>query len=215
MDLAVWFGPARDQGPRGTCLAFAVTAAHEWSRQCRRAAFTDLSEEYLYWASKKVDGNHSSGTSGQSMSSALITAGQCDSTSWPYRGDTDETASDYGPPAAAGVVVRRARLTRRPGSAIDEIRADLDRGAVSVLVIDVWKQFYKPVAGVLTAPAQADLLGTRHAVLAIGYSATDSQVLIRNSWSATWGSNGHALMPFAAWVVAGIDAWIVEDDVDP
>jgi C1A family cysteine protease len=215
VNLAAWFGPVRDQGPRGTCLAFAVTAAHEWARQCRRAVSTDLSEEYLYWASKGVDGNRNSGTSAISMSTALMATGQCEANSWPYRGDTDEKSSAYGPPAAAGLHLRRARLSRRTSSAMDDIRIDLDRGLVSVLVIDVWKQFYKPLAGVLAAPAAADLLGMRHAVLAVGYSATDSQVLIRNSWSPTWGNNGHALMPFAAWPIAGIETWLVEDDVDP
>ncbi len=169
----------------------------------------------MYWASKGVDGNRSSGTSCHSMSTALRDTGQCDATSWQYRGDTDETSTAYRPPAAAGVDLRRARLTRRSSSAIDDIRAALDRAAVSVLIIDVWKQFYKPVSGVLTAPAPADLLGTRHAVLAVGYSASDSELLIRNSWSGTWGIHGHALMPFAAWGVAGIDAWVVEDDLDP
>lgn len=214
VDLAPWFGPVRDQGPRGTCLAFAVTAAHEWSRQYRRGVSTDLSEEYLYWASKGVDGNRSSGTSCQSMASALLNTGQCEATSWPYRGDTDEASSGYGPPAV-GVHLRRASLTRRSTSAIDDIRAHLDSGAVSVLVIDVWKQFYKPVFGVLTTPTPADLLAARHAVVAVGYSASDSHLLIRNSWSATWGNNGHALMPFAAWAIAGINAWVVDDDVDP
>jgi C1A family cysteine protease len=214
VDLAPWLGPVRDQGPRGTCLAFAVTAAHEWSRQCRRAVSADLSEEYLHWATKGVDGNRSSGTSCRSMATALLATGQCDAKSWPYRGDRDETSSTYEPPADAGVSLWRAGLSRRTSSALDDIRADLDRGLVSVLIIDIWKQFYKPVNGVLTAPAPADLLGTHHAVLAVGYSASDSQLLIRNSWSDTWGNTGQALMPFAAWAIAGINAWVVEDNVD-
>jgi hypothetical protein len=58
VDLSGSLGPVRDQGNRGTCLAFATTAGHESTRLSDLGGpRTDLSEELLYWACKQVDGN--------------------------------------------------------------------------------------------------------------------------------------------------------------
>lgn len=75
VDLSVSCGLARDQGPRGTCLAFAVTSAHEARRRCCYNESTALSEEFLYWACKEIDGNTSSGTRPTAVSAALRQAG--------------------------------------------------------------------------------------------------------------------------------------------
>lgn len=75
VDLSASCGLTRDQGPRGTCLAFAVTSAHEARRRCCYNESTALSEEFLYWACKEIDGNTSSGTRPTAVSAALRQAG--------------------------------------------------------------------------------------------------------------------------------------------
>ena len=55
VDLRALMAPVRDQGQRGTCLAFAVTAAHEVGRSGGSSP-EDLSEEALYWGCKRTDG---------------------------------------------------------------------------------------------------------------------------------------------------------------
>jgi hypothetical protein len=75
-DMRELLPPAHDQGQRGTCVAFAVTAAHELARAAGAAVSEDLSEEALFWGCKLIDGNWRSGTSFSSASAALGATGQ-------------------------------------------------------------------------------------------------------------------------------------------
>ncbi len=75
VDLRPLFPPVRDQGIRGTCVAFAVTAAHELARQSSIGNYEDLSDEALYWNCKQIDGDLQEGTSFDSAAEALEQAG--------------------------------------------------------------------------------------------------------------------------------------------
>src|SRR5207249_3563775 len=51
------FGPIRDQGKRGTCVAHAVVALQEClEARVQGALSPDLSEQFLYWSCKMNDG---------------------------------------------------------------------------------------------------------------------------------------------------------------
>src|SRR5690348_5225320 len=100
IDLRPLFPPVGDQGMRGTCVAFAVTSAHEIVLFKRTGTLHDLSEEALYWHCKQIDGDQDSGTSFDSAAAALKQHGQPTEEKWPYDGVRDETAPDYTPPQA-------------------------------------------------------------------------------------------------------------------
>src|SRR3989442_11222287 len=76
--------PVRDQGARPTCVAFAVSAAHELSRTGGSVVFEDLSEEALYWGCKQHDRRTTPGTSFSSAHAALVQWGQPAEEVWPY-----------------------------------------------------------------------------------------------------------------------------------
>ena len=82
----VW--PVRDQGARGTCVSFAVTACVEIATAPPNAlAPPDLSEQLLYWAikTKTNDPNPQiDGTYLQFARDALASEGVCDEPDWPY-----------------------------------------------------------------------------------------------------------------------------------
>ncbi len=75
--------PIRDQGQRGTCVAFAVTAGHEVSRGPASNP-DDLSEEALYWGCKTADGDWHGGTTFSSARTAITRWGQPLEARWPY-----------------------------------------------------------------------------------------------------------------------------------
>src|SRR5262249_38762517 len=96
VDIREILPPVRDQGQRGTCVAFAVTAAHEIARAAGAAGSEDLSEEALFWGCKIIDGNGRAGTSFSSASAALGATGQPLEAVWPY--DPRRAAGrQYGP----------------------------------------------------------------------------------------------------------------------
>jgi hypothetical protein len=86
------FCDIRDQEQRGTCVAFAVTALHEYvHRQSTDQPIRHLSEEFLYWAARNrqhkfaPDTCHQCGTYLEYALQALLEMGQCKAEDKPYR----------------------------------------------------------------------------------------------------------------------------------
>jgi hypothetical protein len=215
VDLTDQLGPVRDQGARGTCLAFAATAAHEVARRAQRGApGEDLSEEFLYWACKQVDGNPEAGTDPDTLRAALHNPGQPAAEIWAYDPDRDEQAG-YRPPVAALArdVLRRGRLATIAcnGHAVkDAVRS----GDVVILGLELWDGFFSAGIDVISPPEPRELIGDLHAVAVVGFDETG--LLLRNSWGTDeWGDSGHGRLAEDALPVVGIGAWRVVDDIDP
>jgi len=220
VDLSDRLGPVRDQGNRGTCLAFATTTAHEAARlRARGGEREDLSEELLYWACKQIDGDFQSGTRPESATRALRETGQAGAEHWPYDGTRDDTNSSYQPPADAVVTsaLRRATVTPVPID-VTELQKAVRSGHVVILAIELWDAFYDADADadVLRAPNPAELLGDGHAVAVVGFDETKGTLRLRNSWGPRdWGDGGHGWLATDALPVICFGAWKVTDDIDP
>ncbi len=217
VDFSPDLGSVRDQGPRGTCLSFAVTAAHEQARRSRRGTLPgDLGEEILYWACKQIDGDQDFGTYPRSATEALTDTGQSAAALWPYDVGRDDTAADYVPPIAAleAAEMRRATL-RNTATDLDHLRDLVREADVVVLGLELWPEFYDAHGGDLGVPAATDLLGEGHAVAVVGFDDCAQQLLLRNSWGGSWGDKGHGRLPYAALAVVCRGAWTLEDDLDP
>lgn len=198
--------PVGDQGQRGTCLAFAVTAAHEVART--GIPPEDLSEEALYWGCKRTDGNWTSGTTFGSAATALNRWGQPLEGVWPY----DANRADgipYSPTQRPGGRGWFRSGLRRITVGLTDVRAHLDNGTPVLLGLTVFDSFFRPDAAghIADPPAGASACG-RHAVLAVGYQ-TD-ELLIRNSWGTTWALGGYGWLGEAYFKAHAGDAWIMD-----
>lgn len=206
----------RDQGLRGTCLAFAATAVHEHARSRRRAkACAPLSVELLFWRSKQLDGYPSEdGTTFQAVRAALTDPGQPDEALWPYEDARDHTNA-YDPPAAALRADELRRATLRPIAAEpDAIRAAIEAGHSVVVGIELWDGFYECESADLLAP-NTDLDGAGHAVCLVGLDEDRRSVKVRNSWGTHWGEHGYAWLSIEALPEVLREAWTADDDLDP
>lgn len=215
-DLSAELGEVRDQGPRGTCLAFAATAVHEQARRQRRGDLTvALGEEILYWACKQIDGDQNPGTYPRSVGQALHDRGQSAAALWPYDPTRDETTADYLPPPGAQEPseMRNASL-HETARRLDAIRARIDAGHAVILGLELWAGFYTAPDGDLGSPSPLELIGDAHAVAVVGYDDDDEELLLRNSWGHTWGRGGHGRLPYEALATVARGAWTIEDDVD-
>jgi hypothetical protein len=208
VDLRSKLGTARSQGWRSTCLAFAISAAHEVDL-FDDIDITDTCEEYLHWASKQHD-DPGPGTTFPAARDALANHGQPLEEVWPYEPDRDDENPGYQPPALAHTAAPRwtpdfAAVPATPNS----LKVEIDAGRAVVLGIPTWPDFDSPTAGRLLVPDLTDLDGAYHAVTIIGYDETTAEMLIRNSWGPDWGDDGTAWIALRFLDEHICEAWVL------
>ena len=211
LDLRGCLRTVGDQGPRGTCVSFAVTAIHECHTTPTSASLSSFSEEVLFWGAKQVDGDQVDGTRFSSASNALGQWGQPSQELWPYDPTRDHRDSSYTPPPEA-IDPANCHLSalRRTPHDVASIRAELEIGRPVAIAFRVWGAFLRAESEPLPAPSVSDLLPTRHAVVVVGHDYHQSAVLVRNSWGDSWGQAGYL------WVSDQIldlvmDAWVIDE----
>ena len=190
ISLKSLFGPARDQGLRPTCLAFAASDAHA----ALRSGWSPLSCEYVFYQAQKLAGRApSTGALLPSILEALRISGQPEEAGWPYLPATPSAQEVWQPPSDINeLFYRKSRLST---SKLDDIISELDQGRPIIVLLMLSSSFFVPsekgivdeVPGELPEPRR------RHAVVALGHGTIDGQraILIRNSWGESWGENGN------------------------
>lgn len=194
------FGPARDQGPRPTCLAFAASDAHA----ALRDGWIPLSCEYAFYQAQRRAGRPPTvGALRPLMLEALKEDGQPEESGWQYLPSTPSDISKWKPPTTVGKCFRRDGLIS--SCDLSGICKLLDQGTPVILHLALSDSFYRPDAeGIVTPKAnEGPDLTRRHAVVAVAHGLVDGvpSVLVRNSWGARWGIEGHA--------------WLKADFVEP
>ena len=206
--------PVRDQGQRGTCVAFGSVALREFLLDKR----DDLSEQFLYWACKELDGHPGPGTYIHTAMSAFAQYGICRQALWPY--NPQQMANEgQGPPLRlTNEDARSYRLdstrTVEPNLVIhykNVLAGDGHTGGMPVtfgtLVFNSWYMSAETHrTGKITLPLPGEHPSGGHAWCIVGY-VDDEDVpgggyfIIRNSWGTSWAVDspeaaGHALMPY-------------------
>lgn len=202
-------GPVRNQGPiRGTCLAFAVSAAHE---RALHGPPDPLSVETLYWGAKQHDGDPRPGTTFPAADRALRRWGQPDEVLWPYDPLRTDTDPSYQPPADALEPGNCNFAGLAPiGVSVKEIRDALDAGTAVAIGAPTWPGLRRPTHGHVANPSPGELDGDYHAMVVTGYRLDTNEILLMNSWGASWGDQGHAWISFPFVDDHVIAAWRIE-----
>lgn len=189
-DVRPAFGPARDQGDRPTCLAFAASDAHAASRP----GWIPLSCEHLFFMAQRHSGKPP--TRGMSLSSGLHILrheGQPSELDCPYLSSTPISMGAWHS-AHPGTLYRRAG--EMSGSTVQEIVDHLDTGVPVIVLMTLSDAFFTATRGIVVDPTPAEPIdpALAHAVVAVGYGTAQGKrlVLVRNSWGTSWGDDGHA-----------------------
>lgn len=214
VDLRPYLPPIQDQGPRPTCLAFAVTGAHEFARNHALAGVLDLSEEAIYWRGRLLSGI-SGGMTFVAAAEALHSHGQPEEYYWPYDPSRDEDDSRYVPPPGA-LHPTQCFLAdlERVDLSLDSVTATLEQGAVVVAGLVMSSPFFENTGGIIRMPTSDELIQQGHAVVLVGYADptgadSDGYLVFRNSWGREWGDKGYGYLPYAYLTTYGTGAFVV------
>jgi hypothetical protein len=191
IDLRARFGPARNQGPRPTCLAFAASDAHA----SLRSSWKPLSCEYAFYHSQRRAGRPpGTGALLSSMLEALRQDGQPGEDGWPYLVSTPPDEVPWMPPPEVGELF--GRNGEQAAHQLDRVIGELDQGRPVIILLMLSQSFYAQHPDGVVDPASDEIPEPqrRHAVIAVGHGTVGSQraLLIRNSWGPAWGKGGYA-----------------------
>lgn len=189
-DLRSRFGPARDQGARATCLAFAMSDTHA---AIRGGAWYALSCEYLFYQAKQRDVTPvDEGTTVSAVQAALAHDGQPLEKAWPYQAALPADETRWRPPVDVGALYRRS--SRRETTAFNQVWDAVEANHPSVVVMTLSTAFYVPGSDGVVDSNEPEDPTVRHAVVAVatGKRGETKLLLVRNSWADTWGLAGYA-----------------------
>lgn len=191
VDLRPHFGPARDQGSRPTCLAFAASDTHAGLRD----GWVPLSCEFAFYrAQQRAGRGPADGAVLLAMLDALRIDGQPEENGWPYGPVTPADTHSWKPPSALGPCFGRNGAKDGPDLAM--VMNMLNQGRPVMLLTMLSASFYRPDVEGVVAPANDEQPDPtlRHAIIAVGHGKVNGSpaILVRNSWGPAWGLDGYA-----------------------
>jgi C1A family cysteine protease len=206
--------PIRNQGNRGTCVAFCLTAIHEFSEQSK----PDYSERHLYYEAKLVDGSPAvCGTTQAAAGGELASKGQCLESTWHY--NPADQCNNHGavPGGAAAEAAKHTRsLVALNPQDVRAIKTAVASGRPAGISIPVFNSWYQSPAtrssGRITLPIGNEPEAGGHCMCVVGYQDDGPSTvtptpgggffILRNSWDTTWGAlcafgAGYGTIPYA------------------
>jgi len=223
VDYTASMPAARNQGVRGTCVAYAAAAVREFlevqaqqaAEEQAGAADVDLSEQFIYWWCKEKDYlPHVSGTYPHLGMECLAEIGVPKESEWPYNAMPQAGNEGQGPPPAgvedAAERYRIKRVIRIDPKDVTSIKAALADGKAILIAVPVFNSWYQNRItrryGKINMPMPSERSSGAHAVALVGYADDDDTpgggyFLLRNSWSP-WGydnpqGDGFGSIPYA------------------
>ncbi|WP_256223016.1 C1 family peptidase [Pseudomonas sp. SHC52] len=178
---------ARDQGNRGSCVAFSISGI----KGC--IANYLLSPEYAYLATVHQSPNWQP-NQGLHIQTAITAtaAGLPEEHYFPYQ--QDEPIHPL-PVLPTGLSLHGPHMALIPPD-LALVKTWLGAGKPVGVLLSLTKSFMTPIDGKVAF--ETGVFPGRHAVTVVGYGIDQSgheHYLICNSWGSTWGVNGHAWLP--------------------
>jgi len=196
----------KDQGSRGTCVAFSGAALKEFQEKIEHdkevkagkkygkdGKVYNYSEQWLYWNCKQIDGYDGSGTYPRAVMKVLNKIGVPTEKAWPYTNDP----INIGKPSSWSSLVSRWAVIGsywRVNNLL-ELKAALVDGPV-IIGVPVFVEWNMPPRGYINYPANPEKCYGSHAVCAVGYDDETQNIKFKNSWNRFWGDHGYGYLPY-------------------
>ena len=209
---ALKMSPVRNQGSRGTCVSFALTAMHEFYRRQSGSA-QDFSEQFLYHKIKQMDGAPAAcGTWAVKGAQVISNVGECRESIWAYNPNPPCNNNGIMPGNAMSDAAnyKLPTIILNPKD-VGAMKNALAGGSVCEFSVPVYASWHQSAAtrltGRITMRLGSEPATGGHAMCLIGYqddagSPGGGFFILRNSWGTTWGSTcpygaGNGTIPYA------------------
>lgn len=215
-------GSVKFQGSLGSCVAFSACALKEWQetvehekevlagkKDHRDGEEYNLSEQWIYWNCKKIDGLRGEGTYLRTAMRVLNKIGVPTEQAWNY---TDDKINIGEPKSWAHMIAKWNLIGsywRIQG--LDNIKKALIEGPI-IIGMACFREIYEKLEyGLIPYPANPKEVVTNHAVCAVGYDEEKKLLKFKNSWSKFWGDRGYGYLSYDYANNFIRDAWIARD----
>jgi C1A family cysteine protease len=196
-DLRKFASPVIDQGNLGSCTGCSSAAAYELLARKQGETF-DGSELFAYWNARSYEGStgYDAGAEIRDAIKGLNEFGLASSKLWPYKVSkafTKPTKKAF----TDGLLHQTVRYERIDNTNIDNVKAALAAGCPVVFGFTVYESFDRiGKSGKMPMPKAGESVEGGHAVTAHGHDDRRKALLVKNSWSMSWGAKGYFWMPY-------------------
>jgi C1A family cysteine protease len=214
VDLRPQLPPIDDQGPLGSCTAWASTAA--WRHVLMKEGQPDMPVSALaqYYWTRQMEGTTKvdAGASIRDAIKTMVKTGVAPQDLWPY--DPHKFATKP-PVTVQREASRHQALTyERVTQSLTQMQTVLFSGYIIVFGFAVYESFESPEvaeSGITPMPQPSEAMLGGHAVTMVGYNDEVRRVLCRNQWGQHWGQDGYFEMPYEYVMNSGLssDFWVV------
>jgi C1A family cysteine protease len=197
-DLRPSMPPVYDQGQLGSCTGNAIAGAMEYERD--RQGLSDFvpSRLFVYYNERALEGTASSDSGAVIRDGIKVvnSEGVCPESLWPY----DIGMFAVKPPKRCYVAAETDKAVQYEAiQTLGDLKDAIASNLSVVFGFTVYQSFQSQAvaqSGVLPMPKPGETTVGGHAVVAVGYSDSKNQVIVRNSWGSSWGDKGYFYMPY-------------------
>lgn len=208
-DLRPFMMPVRDQGQEGCCSGFSTAALREALRSIALQTLAQtafLSPAYLYARTRMVEGTFpdDAGATIIDEMNTLENYGVCPETLLPYSGQASEAPNPACDVAAVPFRCGPPQIVSTDPASLESVLA---ANQPVVFGMPVHPSFESTGSdGMVVAPGPGEECLGGHALIAVGYIRPSQRVIVRNSWSTSWGDKGYCYMPYSM-IASWFESW--------
>jgi C1A family cysteine protease len=162
------------------------------------------SRRFIYWNERNLEGDVDTDAGAQIRTGIKVVNadGAPAETEYPYTDVWADFVARPPQPAFRDAKLHKAieYLSIAQDGSSYHVRHCLASGFPVIFGFTVYDSFESgavTTSGVVPMPASSEQIIDGHAVVAVGYDDAKSVVIVRNSWSASWGQAGYFTMPYA------------------
>jgi hypothetical protein len=181
-----------------SCTAHGLTAAIEILQLKDKKPLVMLSRLFLYYNERAAEGttNSDSGAAIRDGIKVLASQGCCMEALWPYNINrfTQKPNKNCYNQAVVHDIIQYSAL-----HSLNDMKTCLAQGFPFVFGFTVYSSFESDAVaktGIMPMPLPTESCLGGHCVIAVGYDDKTQTMLIRNSWSSSWGDKGYFHMPY-------------------